>query len=150
MQLQSRKLLVYYSDTALQPDTQLSSVEQQHPRQYLDWFKSKEILSYQAEEVPFNVLKNACKTEEKTFLKTRAKFYFTQVPSDASIISSHAIYKVRQLDNVSKMCEARITMHGNTDGERVSVRTDYASCPPLGFGVLSIYTLLKFHVGKLM
>lgn len=48
-------------------------------------------------------------------------------PSNANIIGSHVLYKMKQTDNGSLKLKAQMVLHGNRDKDRFAVRHDSAS-----------------------
>ena len=73
----------------------------------------------------------------------------SKVPANANVISSHAIYKIKELDDGSLKCKARIAPHVDKDSERNGLKTDSATCPPAGFRtLLSIYAIMRWDVSK--
>ena len=71
------------------------------------------------------------------------------MPGNANVISSHVLYKIKELDDKSLLCKARIAPHGDKDFEKESLKTDSASCQPLGARILlSICTLLHWFPSK--
>ena len=105
---------------------------------------------HQAQGLPSHITTNAYESEEKNFLKHCTRVYVSEVPPDANIISSHLLYKIKELDDGSRMCRGRIASHGNKDREKNSLKKDSASCPPLGIRILlSVYTLFGFFLSKI-
>ena len=72
-----------------------------------------------------------------------------RAPSTANVISSHVLYKIKELDDGKLLCKARIAPHCNKDFERDNLKTESASCPPLGVRILlSICTLFHWFPSK--
>jgi len=65
--------------------------------------------------LPLCPLNNAFDAEVETFVKTVQHIHVTDVPKDASRITSHVIYKVKINVDGSKKMKARIAPHGNKD-----------------------------------
>lgn len=138
------------NEVLLTPGTELSSVEKETVESYYDVFGSKEFLLHHAQGLPSHVTVNAYKKEEENFLKTVKKVYISNVPKDANIISSHVLYKVKILDDGSKLVKARIAPHGNKDSMKDDLKKDSAMCSPVGMRVaLSICTMKRWNFAKI-
>ena len=149
MDLRERNQVTYTADIELQPGSSLTSSEQRDLELYHDHFKTNAFQGYQADGLPSHTY-NVFVTEQDGFLKTCTKIHVSKVPENANVISTHVMYKIKELDDGSRICKARIARHGNKDKETNSLRTDSVSCPPLGMRVpLSLCTLLKFYVSKI-
>lgn len=60
------------------------------------------------------------------------------------------LYKMKTLDDGSRLYKARIAPHGNKDKEKEALRTDSASCPPAGIRLLlSVCNIMKWHVSNI-
>lgn len=92
----------------LHPGTHLPNTEQQSLRQYHQMFKQKEFILSQSQGIPTSVTANAYENEQTKFLQTCKRVHVSQVPSNSNVISSHVLYKIKQLDDDSLMCKARI------------------------------------------
>ena len=135
------------NEVELSPGTELSSSEQEMLRDYQERFKSKEFLLSHAQGLPTSITQNAYSAEECSFLANCE--HISRVPSTANVISSHVLYKIKELDDGKLLCKARIAPHGNKDFERDNLKTDSASCPPLGVRILlSICTILHWFPSK--
>ena len=99
---------------------------------------------HEAQGLPTHVTQNAYSVEEYQFVKNSSQIHVSEVPDTANVISSHVLYKIKQLDDGSRLCKARISPHGNKDRERKDLKTDSASCPPLGIRIV-LSTCLIFH-----
>jgi len=138
------------NEVLLTPGTELSSVEKETIESYYDLFGSKEFLLHHAQGLPSFVTVNAYKKEEENFVKTVKKVYISDVPKDANIISSHVLYKVKVLDDGSKLVKARIAPHGNKDSMKDDLKKDSAMCSPVGMRVaLSICSIMKWNTAKI-
>lgn len=51
-------------------------------------------------------------------------------------ISSHVLYKVKLLNDGTKMVKARIAPHGNIDNDKGNLKTDSVTCSTLGMRIL--------------
>lgn len=116
---------------------------------YFLQFKSKEFLFYQAGVLRPHVTCNSYKEIECSFVNSCTNIHNSAVPADANIISTHVLYKLKALDDGTKLCKSRIAPHVSNGRDHGDLKTDSASCPPLCFRVLlSICALLQFYVGK--
>ena len=137
------------NEVELSPGTELCSSEQEMLRDYQERFNSKEFLLSHAQGLPTSVTQNAYSAEECSFLANCECVHISRVPSTANVISSHVLYKIKELDDEKLLCKARIAPHGNKDFEKDNLKTDSASCPPLGVRILlSICTLLHWFPRK--
>lgn len=65
------------------------------------------------------------------------------------MIRSHVLYKIKSRDDGTLTCKARIAPHGNEDRDIEDLKTDSASCPPLGIRILfSVCVLLQWYLTK--
>jgi len=134
----------------LAPGMNLPSIEKEVIGNYYEAFGSKEFLSHHAQGLPSFVLQNAYKEEEQSFTNTVRKVHVTRVPIGSNVISSHVLYKVKMLDDGTKMLKARIAPHGNKDRERDNLKTDSATCSPVGMRlILSIAVIKKWNLAKI-
>lgn len=117
------------NEIELLPGTELSSSEQQSLQLYHNRFKSKDFMLRHAEGLPSYTIANAYMVEEQNFVKECVRLHRSKVPSDANVIRSHVIYKIKTRDDDSLTCKARIAPHGNEDSERENLKTDSACCP---------------------
>lgn len=68
----------------------------------------------------------------------------SKIPKGANVMKSQVIHKVKQSDDGDLYLKARIAPHGNKDREKVGLKTDSTTCPPVGKRWLcSITTILK-------
>ena len=133
----------------LKPGEELSSAEQENLLLYKDRFKSKEFLRHHAQGLPSSVIENAYTAEEDSFLQNCERVHYSDVPANANVVSSHVIYKVKDLDDHSLHCKARIAPHGNKDSEKDGLRTDSSSCPSFGIRLLLfVCTILGWFLTK--
>jgi len=66
-----------------------------------------------------------------------------RTPKGANIITSHVLYKVKQLDDGSKMVKARIAPHGDKDDMKDDLKKDSATCSPVGMRILLSISVIK-------
>ena len=131
------------------PGKELTSHEKDATDQYHDRFKSKEFFLSEAQDLPSFVTQNAYEREQSSFMKTVQEVHVSKIPPNSNIISSHVLYKVKTLDDGSRIVKARIARHGNRDKDKHLLRTDSATCPPLGLRILlSICTIFRWSLAK--
>ena len=136
-------------EVELSPGTELTSAEQQLLLQYKEKFGQKEFLLNHAQGLPPSVTKKAYLSEEESFLNNCKLVHRTKVPGNANVISSHVLYKIKELDDGTLKCKARIAPHGNKDSNMNDLKRDSATCPPIGFRtLLSICTIMQWFVSK--
>eukprot|EP00171_Calliarthron_tuberculosum_P001315 IDg1315t1 len=117
---------------------------------YYEMFGNKEFLSHHSEGLPTYAIQNAYVNEEQNFMKTVRAVHVTDVPLNANIITSHVIYNVKTNDDNTKKMKARIAPHGNKDKEKTNLKTDSATCPPIGIRILiSIAVINKWSLAKI-
>ena len=134
----------------LLPGSELTSAEQDALRMYYQRFEGKEFLLHHAEGLPSFITANSYSIEEHNFLKHCISVHRSKVPTNANVISSHILYKIKQRDDGSLTCKARIAPHGNEDRDRLNLKTDSACCPPIGIRVLfSVCQLYRWHLSKI-
>lgn len=72
------------------------------------------------------------------------------MPDYANIIRSHVLYKIKRRDDGTLTCKARIAPHVNEDRDSQKLRTDSASCTPMGIRVLfSLCVLFQWYLTKI-
>ena len=146
-----------YTSTALEannievsPCSELSRTEKESVEMFYKVFEHKEFSLTAAQGLPSHTTENAYKKEENKFMRTVRLVPTSQVPKDANIITSHVIYKVKSSDEGDYYLKARIAPHGNKDRERTGLKTDSATCPPVGIRIAcSIATMFKWHLAKI-
>ena len=142
--------VIIANDIELLPGTELSSIDQEALQLYFCRFGSKEFLLNHADGLPTFVTANAFKAEEERFLKECKVVPRSNVPKNANVIRSHVLYKMKERDDGSLTCKARIVPHGNEDSEKKNLKTDSASCPPLGMRVLfSFCNIFGWYLSKI-
>ena len=120
------------NEVELSPGTELSSSEQEMLRDYQEMFKSKEFLLSHAQDLRTSITKNAYSAEECNFIANCERVTISRAPSTTNFISSHVLYKIKELDDGKLLSKARIAPHGNKKFERDNLKTDSYYCPPLG------------------
>ena len=134
----------------LLPGSELTSAEQDALKLYYERFEGKEFLLYHAEGLPSFITANSYSIVEHNFLRHCISVHRSKVPTNANVISSHVLYKIKRRDDGSLTCKARIAPHGNEDRDRLNLKTDSACCPPIGIRVLfSICQLHRWHLTKI-
>ena len=137
------------NEIELSPGNAVSMLEQEMMQMYKDRFRTKEFLLHQAQGLPTAVTLNAYEAERKKFMKECKKVHVSKVPATANVISSHVLYKIKDLDDGFLQCKARIAPHGNKDKNKENLKTDSSSCPPLGFRILlSVCSLMHWFASK--
>eukprot|EP00171_Calliarthron_tuberculosum_P022021 IDg22021t1 len=127
----------------------LPSIESESIDLYYEVFRSKEFMLHQSQGLPSYVTQNAFEKEEKSFKKTVREVHVQNVPSNANVISSHVIYKVKILDDGSKLMKARIAPHGNKDRDKHSLKSDSSMCSPLAaYGLVNAGAKWQEHIEK--
>jgi len=138
------------NQATLQIINELDSLEPKAIQTFFKVFKFKEFLFHHAQGLPQFILQNAYRSEEDSFKKTVRMIHVTKVPQSANVISSHVLYKVKKLDDGSMKMKARIAPHGNKDKEKSTVKSDSATCPPIGVRVAcSIATMKRWATAKI-
>lgn len=123
MQLRSRGPIVSSSEIELTPGNLLSFPAQKELLSLKNRFDGKEFMSYQAKELPHQVLENASVKEQDYFLKTCVKVHVSIILMSANEISSHVIYIIKNFDSGQLICKARNATHGNKDLEKQTLKT---------------------------
>jgi len=138
------------SNRASLDNFEMKSSEAEVLKQYHRVFGYKDFMAYQAQGLPDFPLHNAYHHEQMKFKVTVKEINVKSVPSNANVITSHVIYKVKANDDGSLKMKARIAPHGNKDRERQDLKTDSATCPPTGIRILlSIASLMKWPLAKI-
>lgn len=123
----------------------LSSIEKETIDKYFHVFGHKELMLHHAQGLPPFVTENAYKKEEDSFTKTVRKVPVRKIPVGCNVISSHVLYKVKVLDDGSKIVKARIAPHCNKDRERENLKTDSTVCSPVS---IRIVLSIAFYQGR--
>lgn len=94
-------------------------------------------------------MENAYLKEEESFEKQVDEVHDIKVPKNANVITSQVLYKVKELDDGSKIVKARIAPHGSKDKEKDGLTSSSAVCPLIGIRVLlSLATIFQFYLVK--
>ena len=116
---------------------------------YFDQFGIKDFMLFQAQSLPAYVTQNAYDKEESSFKKIVKEIPLSEVPEGANVITSHVLYRVKICDDGSHIMKARIAPHGNKDCEKSNLKTDSATCPPVGIRLLlSLASIHKWPIAK--
>ena len=138
------------AEVELTPGQELQSSERELIKKYFEAFGHAEFMLHQAQGLPPFATRNAYEKEEKSFKKTVTTVTVSQVPKDANIVTSHVLYKVKKCDDASLTLKARIAVHGNKDRDKDILKTDSATCPPVGIRILlSLATIYRWIVAKI-
>lgn len=78
-------------------------------------FGNKSFMKHQAQGFEQYTLNKSYDAEETSFLNTVKIVPHSDVPSDANIVNSHVLYKVKNNDDGSLKLKARIAPHCNED-----------------------------------
>lgn len=119
MKLRSLPRVHYTADVKLQPGSELTSSIVVDLQKYFDRSGNKEFLLSHDQGLPTHVNESAYVAEQDTFLKTCREVAISDVPKSENVISSHTIYKIKTLDDGSRLCKARITPYGNKARRRL-------------------------------
>ena len=139
----------YSVQNAVACAVELFSSEQSDLKPMFEHFGNKPFLAYQAQGFPSYMLHNAYHEEEESFKRTVRVVARSTVPSNANVISSHVIYKIKVNDDESLKLKARIAPHGNEDSLKHEMRADCSMCAPMGIRLLiSIATIYKWRLTK--
>lgn len=148
MTLRSNLNTVHSADIQLQPGSELSSSENHDIEAFYEKFESKEFMLHEAQGLPTHITENAYKVEETEFRKSCENIHITNIPDDANILSSHVLYKIKDLDDGSKRCKARIAPHGNRDQEKSTSALTLLHAHHLEFEFSCQYALCNFFCDK--
>lgn len=73
----------------------------------------------------------------------------SELPSEANVISSHVVFKIKTNDDSSLKLKGRIVVHGNRDADRDLVRSDCAAADMMLIRlVISLTTIMGFNLGS--
>jgi len=129
---------------------ELKSLSAEATEKYFNNFGYKTFLLHETQGLPGYVIDNAYSKQEESFMEQVRSVPIGKVPRNANVISSHVIYKVKLNDDGTKEIKARIAPHGNKDRDRFNLKTDSASCSPVGVRILlSCSTLFKWKLAKI-
>ncbi|PXF41606.1 hypothetical protein BWQ96_08672 [Gracilariopsis chorda] len=138
------------SEFQLSPGQDLVRTEEQTVAEFFDILGSKEFMLHQAQGMPPFVTENAYSKEEIAFKKTVREVPVSQIPDDANFIRSHVFYKIKRCDDDSFVLKSRIAPHGNEDKGKHALKTDSATCPPVGIHILfSIASIRQWVLAKI-
>lgn len=129
MTLRERSPVMYSNNIELLPGSSLPSSAQDDLKLYVDLFSSKEFTLSQAQGLPTYITQNAYQAEEGSFSDISTKIHRSKLPPEANGISSPVIYKIKILDDGSKLCKkTHCYAHGNHENDRHKLKTDSATC----------------------
>eukprot|EP00178_Gracilaria_changii_P001336 TRINITY_DN1187_c0_g1_i1.p1 TRINITY_DN1187_c0_g1~~TRINITY_DN1187_c0_g1_i1.p1 ORF type:complete len:639 (-),score=88.06 TRINITY_DN1187_c0_g1_i1:5196-7112(-) len=138
------------SEVQLTPGQDLERIEQQTVSLFYDVLGSKEFMLHESHGLPHFVTQNAYNKEQHAFMKTVRQIPVDAVPEDANVIHSHVFYKIKKCDDGSFVLKARIAPHGNEDRDKAQLKTDSASCPPVGIRLLlSVAVINRWSLAKI-
>lgn len=102
MQLRRLPRELRTNEIELIPGTALKSSEQKDLQLYYDRFKSKEFMLHQAHGLPGHITSNTYSSEQNKYLKACSTIHVSDIPCDSNVISSHVLYKIKDLDDGMK------------------------------------------------
>ena len=115
----------------------------------LSCLRIKRIYLYQTTVSPSLPLRNVYSKEKHSLTKSVRGVHVSKIPIGINIISTHASYKVKFLDDGSRLMKARIAPHGNKDRDRTNLKSDSATYPRIGMRIiLSIPTIMGWNLSK--
>lgn len=129
--------------SSVQALEQLKSSEQETLRAMHKYFGNKPFLKYESQGFCQAPVINSYKKEEESFLKTVKQVCKNTVPTDANIINSHTLYKIKMDENSRLKLKARIAPHGNEDSLKTVLRSDCCMCSPVGIRVILMIAAMK-------
>lgn len=129
--------------------TTLSRNEQEALGAMFKYFGNKPFMRHEAQGFSQAAIMSAYQREEDVFLENVKIVRRTTIPTDANIISSHTLYKLKVNDDSSLKLKARIAPHGNEDSLKTVLRNDCCMCAPMGIRiVLMLASLCGWKVAK--
>lgn len=132
------------------PGQDLRSTGKDLIQTYYKAFGNTEFMLHPAQGLPPFATQNAYDKEERSFKKIVKDVPVSRVPKNANIVSSHVLYKVKKCDDNSLTLKARIAVHGNKDRDKHALKTDSATCPPVGIRILlSLSTIYRWTLAKI-
>lgn len=127
----------------------IMNIEPDVVRGLLNHFGNKSFMRHEAQGFEQCVLDKSFSDEEETFLKNVKVIFRADLPSDANVVNSHVLYKVKHNDDGSLKLKARIAPHGNEDALKEIFTKDCTICPPTGLRIVeSVASLLGWNVYK--
>lgn len=129
---------------------ELQSVEKETIGTYYQAFGSSGFMLHESQGISPFVTQNAYDREEKAFKGIVREILIEDILEGANVISTLVFYKVKKYDDEAQSVKARIAVHGNKNKEKNSLRTDSATCSPVGIRILtSIAVVLKWTLAKI-
>lgn len=95
--------------------------------------------------------------EEGASKRPVKEVHVSKISINANFITSHVIYKVKEMDDSTKILKKRIAPHGNKNKRTFYLKKDSAVCPPLGICLLldnkrqipsSLFVILQWSLVK--
>ena len=137
-------------EVQLSPGQELQSAAEKLIESYYQAFGHGDFMLHQAQGLPPYATQNAYAREEQSFKKIIHEVAVSQIPKKANVVTSHVLYKVKSCDDGSLTLKARIAVHGNKDREKKTLKTDSATCPPVGIRILlSPATIFSWTLSKI-
>ena len=101
-----------------------------------DHFGNRPFLTSHAQRFPQAAIINSYKREEEAFKRIVREVCRETVPSNANVISSHVLYKLKLNDDNTFKLKARIAPHGNQDSMQYDLRSDCCMCSHTGLRIV--------------
>ena len=137
-------------EVQLSPRQELQSAEEKLIESYYQAFGHGEFMLHQAQGLPPYATQIAYAREEQPFKKIAHEVAVSQIPKKANVVTSQVLYKVKRCDDGSLTLKARIAVHGNKGREKNTLKTDSATCPPVGIRILlSLATIFSWTLSKI-
>ena len=137
-------------EVQLSPGQELQSAEEKLIESYYQAFGHGEFMLHQAQGLPPYATQIAYAREEQPFKKIAHEVAVSQIPKKANVVTSQVLYKVKRCDDGSLTLKARIAVHGNKGREKNTLKTDSATCPPVGIRILlSLATIFSWTLSKI-
>ena len=127
----------------------LQSNDQQTLREIYHTIGNRQVTSRDLEFAPAWVIQKAMQKEHRNnWQDAYEEINDKDVPRNSNIISSHALFKIKESEDDSLVMKARFVLHGNRDREKNDIRKDSASADMTIFRlVLSLGVILNFTFG---
>lgn len=141
---------VQSNEVQVSPNQESDRIQQNYVREFYEAFWCKEFMLHQAHGLPSFVTENAYREEEMALKKTVLEIPISKIPEGANVINSHVFYRFKKCDDYSLVLKARIAPHGNEDKDKLSLKTDSATCLLTGIRLLlSLALVNKWILAKI-
>lgn len=105
-------------------------------KQIFDTFGNEPFMCHQAQGFDQYLVLGAYKREKDSFTKSVCIVGSDSAGSEAKIISSHVIYKIKIYEDQYLMLKATLAPHCHKDIDKLQFRSDLCMCPPVGIQVI--------------